>query len=309
MRHKANSLHRIVCLLALGAAICGAAERSDQKGKRDMFGFFDRKKGRKTTTVIAREVGIPLQSHAELPAALPPPASPSFAICKVGFLRGELPAPEWAPREVHGETRRVFVIPANSGQPPLAVLPGSGKRKKVQVWELSDDPAPRFLKQRQVALDPAQESWALAYPESVSCLPANRVAMAIGYHDPAKKLVLFIYTPATNQFRRVDRIESDKSGAPPYQPFEVLAVAPNAALLLYHTEPIRLGPDDFVYQHDHVMLFSPSKPEGLEILKLTIDDGNIRACAIDGKTLWLKTLDRRKPATDHVWSLDLRNVL
>ena len=263
MRPKANSLRWIVGLALVGARICSADEPSDQKGKRDMFGFFDRKKGRKTATVIAPEVGFPLQCHAGLPAQMPPPAAPSFPVCKVGFLRGEPPAAEWAPEEVHGETRRVFLIPANAGQPPLAVLPGSGKRKEVQVWELSADSAARFLKQRPVAIDPAQHSWTLAYPEAVSCLPAGKVAMAIGYHDPAKKLALYIYTPATNRFRRVDRIESDKSGGPPYQAFEVLAVAPNAALLLYHTEPIRLGPDDFVYQHDHVMLFSPRQPEGL----------------------------------------------
>ncbi len=274
-----------------------------------MFGFFDRKKGRKTPSVVAPEVGHPLQAEARIPAQLPPPAEPSFPLCKVKHLRGEPPAAEWAPEEVQGETRRVFLVPAAAGQPALAVLPGSGKRKQVQVWEVSSEPAPRFLKQRQVALDPSQESWALAYPEAVSGLPANKVAMAVGYHDPTKKLALYIYTPASNQFRRIDRIESDKSAPPPYKPFEILAASPNAALVLYHTEPIRLGPDDFVYQHDHVMLISPSKPEGLEVLKLSIDDGNIRAWAVDGKTLWLKTSDRRKKPADYVWSLDLSNVL
>jgi hypothetical protein len=254
-------------------------------------------------------VGCQLRPEAATPAQLPPPADPSFPLCQVKFLRGEPPAGEWAAEEMHGETRRVFVIPANAGQPALAVLPSSGKPKKVQVWELSTEPGPRFLKQRPVALDASQESWVLAYPEAVSCLPANRVAMAVGYHAPAKKVALYTYTPASNQFRRIDLIEPDKSGGPPFTPFEILAVSPNAALLLYHTDPIRLGPENFVFQHDHVMLFSPSRPDGFEILTLGIDEGNIRAWAMDGQVLWLKTSDRRKRPVDYVWSLDLSKML
>jgi hypothetical protein len=274
-----------------------------------MFGFFDRNKGRKTGTVVSPEVGNPLQPEPRIPAELPRPADPSFPLCQVKYLRGEPPAAEWAREEVHGETRRVFLIPAPAGQPALAVLASSGKPKRVQIWEVSTEPALRFVKQRPVALDPLQESWVLAYPEAVSCLPVNRVAIAVGYHEPTKKLALYLYTPASNQFRRIDLIEPDRAGPPPFTPFEILAVSPNAALVLYHTEAIRLGPDDFVFQHDHVVLFSASRPDGLEILKLSIDDGNIRAWAVDGKRLWLKTSDPRKPPGDYVWSLDLSKVL
>jgi hypothetical protein len=47
----------------------------------------------------------------------------------------------------------------------------------------------------------------------------------------------------------------------------------------------------------------------LEVLKLGIDDGNVRAWAMQGKTLCLQTQDKRKQVKDFAWVLDLNKVL
>jgi hypothetical protein len=44
------------------------------------------------------------------------------------------------------------------------------------------------------------------------------------------------------------------------------------------------------------------------VLKLGLDDGNVRRWAMNGHTLWLDTVDLRTNAT-FVWSLDLSKVI
>jgi hypothetical protein len=58
------------------------------------------------------------------------------------------------------------------------------------------------------------------------------------------------------------------------------------------------------------MLFSPQHPQGLEVIKLGLDDGNVIDWTVIDKTLWLRTRDRRNDELPDgmVWSLDLSSV-
>ena len=123
-----------------------AEEASAQKGDSNMFGLFGSKK---ITSSVANEVGVALQRQTALPPKMPPAPVSSIPACELAHIRGELPAPQWVLDEVIGETRRVFRIPGAAGNPPLAILAGSEAKKQVQVWELSNDKVPRFVKQRQ----------------------------------------------------------------------------------------------------------------------------------------------------------------
>jgi hypothetical protein len=294
-----------LAILCASLSACGD-EQSDQKGSTAMFGLFG-KKAVKVGTDVAGQVGATLQRRDAFPA-LPPPVVPAFPECQVAHMRGDPPDAKWVPEKITGETRSVFRIPAGRGHVPLAVF-AKRDAEFVEVWELSDDKLARFIKQRDVALDPAQASWTLAYPQAVACLPGQLAAVAIGYHDPAKKDALFIYNTSSNQFRRVDLINPDTSRGPPFVPFDILAATPEAMLVLYHTSPIFLGMDNSVYQYDHVLLFSPRHPQGLEIIKLAIDDGNVTSWGMQGRTLWLNAVDRRKQPKEFTWSLDLDKVL
>jgi hypothetical protein len=76
-------------------------------------------------------------------------------------------------------------------------------------------------------------------------------------------------------------------------------------MLQYHTEAIRIGADNYAYEKDHILLFSPQHLDGLEIVRLAVADGNVRSWGILGKTLWLQTAVRRKKLRMFIWSLDL----
>jgi len=80
-------------------------------------------------------------------------------------------------------------------------------------------------------------------------------------------------------------------------------------LLLYHTKAIRITADNYAYENDHILLFSPHFPQGLEIVRLAIVDGNVRSWGMLGKTLWLQTVEKRKKSQEFFWSLDLSKVL
>jgi len=272
-----------------------------------MFGLFNSKKSVKPVTTVATEVGAALQSHTAVPAQLSPPVAPAYPACKLAHLRGLPPDGQWVSDEVLGETRRVYILPGVAGQPLLAMVADANMH--LQVWELSNDKIARFVKLRPVQLDAAQGAWELYCPVAVACLPGNQVALSVAYHATYKKEALYIYTPATNQFRRIEVIEPDMSSGPPFTSFETLAATPEAMLILYHTGLIRLSAENYAYQDDHVVLFSQRLPQGLEILKLSIENGNVRAWAMQGKSLWLETQDRRKKTVDFSWSLDLGKVL
>jgi hypothetical protein len=292
-------------ILCFTMIIC-AKDGSAQEGDSNMFGLFGSKK---VTSIVAPEVGAVLQRQTALPSKMPPAPVSNVPACELAHIRGELPAPQWVADEVIGETRRVFRIPAAAGNPPLAILAGSEAKKQVQVWELSNDKVPRFVKQRQASLDPEQSTWVMSWPVAVSCLPAHQLALAVGFHAPRKRDGLFTYNPGSNQFRRISLIEPERSNGPPFTPFEILAASPDATLVLYHTDGIRISADNFAYQFDHVLLFSSRFPNGLEVLKLAVDDGNVWAWAMAGKTLWLQSRDKRKKTQDFIWSLDLGKVL
>ncbi|MCP4115706.1 MAG: hypothetical protein GY737_09925 [Desulfobacteraceae bacterium] len=293
-------------LLFVLAAACGNGQ-SEQKGNDGIIGLFG-KKDKKTVTIVASEVGGVLEARPSEPETMPPPIAPGFPQCQLGHIRGNPPDAQWVPEEVSGETRRVFRIPGDYVQPPLAILSSGGDLTQVELWELSDDNISRFLKQRPVALDAGQDSWSGAYPLAVSCLPGGRVLLAVGYHDPRPKNLLLVYTPANNRFRRIGLIEPVMSVLP-FTYFETLFAAPEAVLVQFYTDIIRLKADDYIYQYYHIWLFSPRYPDGLEILKLGIDDGNVHAWGMQNKTLWLKTHDKRKKPTDFLWSMDLSKVL
>lgn len=273
-----------------------------------MFGLFG-KKAAKAATTVAAEVGAQLQAQAALPPEFPPQAVLSFPACELAFFRNEPPKVEWVQEEEPGETSRAYRVPASNGAPALAFVRSHGDQRQLQLWELSGERSPAFVRQRPVTLEPAQQNWQGSFPQMVTCLPGGRVALAVGYEDPRPRDALYIYSPAANSFRSLGRIEPDTSNGPPFVPFETLNAAANAVLLAYHTGEIRLGPNNYVYQNDHLVLFSPRHPDGLEIVKLSIDDGNLSGWRMQGSTLWLQTVDKRKKPREFIWSIDLGEVL
>jgi hypothetical protein len=182
----------------------------------------------------------------------------------------------------------------------------------IEVWEMSSEKDGRrnLTKKRTVDIKGKDDSWMLTSPLDVSCLPANRVLVGISYHNPIARFALYVYDVTKNSFSDIGMVRPElRPPTPGLFPFETLAIAPDTVLARYHTDEIRLGADDYVYAYDHIRLFSSKYPDGLEILKLSINDGNIQTWGMKDGVLWLQTKDRRKGGKEIVWSLDLTKIL
>lgn len=300
----------LICGVALLGAIlfAWATGPMDQKGGTGMFGLFGSKKSAQHGSVVAPELGSMLQPQAALPEKIDAPVASSYPECELLTLDGYAPSGKWVTGPDSGEEPQpVFFIPGASGEPALAIL--SGVDGNMQVWELSAEQPFRFVKQRTISMDSDQASWIQYSAYAVSCLPGQQAVFAVGYAARHVKEGLYVYARAANQYRLIEEIESDMNGPPPYSSFETLIAAADAKLVRYRTGVIRVRAHLFAYQHEHILLFSKRFPQGLEILKLGIDDGNVRRWIVLGNQLWLETIDRRKRAQSFTWSLNLEKVL
>ncbi len=120
-----------------------------------------------------------------------------------------------------------------------------------------------------------------------------------------------MYDIARNTFQKIGDAVLDSSSGAPERMFETWPVGRDSAVVLWHSGEIRVKAEVYVRERDHLLLYSPRHPQGLEVLSLGLDDGNIERWTMVGQTLWIKTVDARnidKPVA-FVWSLDLAKAL
>ncbi len=276
-----------------------------------MFGFFKGKTEAKAATKVHAEVGASLTKAPEFPVVLPPSVATDFGHCAKVAVEGRPPGARFVYQAIPGQTATAYRVSGVAGQPSLALVNRGGRSPNFEVWELSADGQPGFTKARPVNLDPAQASWVGYLLLDVACLPARQLLVAVSYNEPEARQALFVYDMAGNAFRKLARVAPDTSAGLPFKYFETLPAGRDAVLVRYGTDAQRLAAEVYVNRFDHVLLFSPRHPQGLEVLTLGIADGNIRRWELAGKTLWLATADERDAAKPVVmiWSLDLSKVL
>lgn len=273
-----------------------------------MFGLFKGKGASALATTVAPELHATLKRESALPST---PAPADDTRCTAQRVAGIPPQAKFVADDFDGDTRTGFRIASRAGVPPLGIVNVGGQVRRPEFWELKSDAEPAFVHKRAVQLDPRQDSWASARVFQIACLPGRQLAVGLVYAEARPTQTLLAYDTAGNTFRKVAEIVYDSSSGSPASLFDTLPAGPEATLLVYHTGEIRLKAEVYVREHDHVLVFSPKHPQGLEVLALGLDDGNVARWALSGKTLWLETQDRRdaKQPRQFFWSLDLSAVL
>ena len=273
-----------------------------------MFGLFrGSKPARCTSTEVAAEAGAALQRASTFPATTPAAAAGGFGTCRTLAMDGVPPDAKLVAEPVRSQTTTAYRIDGMAGQPPLALANIRGAHPRIDLWELGD--GDRFASQRPVLLEAAQPNWVGFLLQGVACLPQQRLLLAVSYTEPEPREALYVYDIAGTTFAKLGRIDPD-----PEQPgrhFEVRAVAADAAIALYFSGGHRQAPERYLNQYHHLRLHSSRYPQGLALLKLGIDDGNIVRWAMVDKTLWLDTVDARDAGQPkrHIWSLGLSKLL
>lgn len=300
-----------LCKAALFAAALAGCQpnQAADNGSEGMFGLFKNKANAKVASVVAPEVGHPLKRETAFPTTIPPLPHADYNHCTPVAVVGRPPAVTFAKEgEDDGQTTTGFLVAGGAGSPPLAVVNTLTDNPKFEIWELESDQHPVLVKKRALEIDPEQGSWVQAGVADGACLPGRQMMMAVTYAAPMAREALYVYDIGSNRFRKIGRIAPDSSSGLPFRYFETWPAAPDAAMVLYHTDELRLKAEVYVRRYDHLVIYSPRYLQGLEVLKLSLDDGNVRRWAMVGKTLWLDTFDRRNNAS-FIWSLDLSNVL
>jgi hypothetical protein len=277
-----------------------------------MFGLFKDKGGSALATTVAAETGASLVAETRFPAELPTAAAPAWGRCSLLAVEGQPPALQRAEQALPGQTQQAWRIDNLPGQTPLLLLNRREGAVRLEVWELADASALKTQRQRASPLDPEQGSWSSYRAQDVRCLPQQQLLVPLYYTRPAARHGLYVYDLRAQVFRRLaDRIEANPLAGLPPRFVDVLPAGPEAALVLFHTDPVRLAAEVYINRYDHLVLFSPRHPQGLALLKLAVDKGNITRWVMNGAVLHLETIDPRergRPVT-YRWSLNLARVL
>lgn len=272
-----------------------------------MFGLFKSKPAALASTV-APEVGAPLTREAAFIATPTPLAAAAYNRCKPVGVFGDPPNATFRPTAIDGESSTGFLVAAQGSRPPLALVNRLTDRPAFEIWQMQPAREETFARQLPFALAPEQASWHSFTLDDAACLPGDQMLLGVSYRAPVPRQSLFLYDLAGHRFKSLGPAELDTSHGLPFRIFETWPVATHAALVLFHTDQQRLKAEVYANQYDHLVLFSDRHPQGLQVLKLGLDDGNVRRWAMHGKTLWLDTVDLRTNAT-FVWSLDLSRVI
>ena len=213
-----------------------------------------------------------------------------------------------------------FELTGLPGQPPLALVDQKVRGLSTWgLWEVKPGDKPVLLHQRPLVLAANQSEWIAPSLLDVVCLPESRVLVGMDYDlmasmgGPKPHSDIFLVEPATGKSQRV--VERAVPGAygDPRSPGLVRTriIAPKAVVVLYHTELIRLAPEVYSSQWDHLLLFTAKRPGGVEIAQVSREQGKIRDWGMSGRTLWLttRTDTPRQAEQERYWSLDLDPLL
>jgi hypothetical protein len=272
-----------------------------------MLRLFSPRSGAAVRTVVHAAVGAPLVRAAAFPAAVDPPPGPAFGEALYAQVDGDPPEGVF----VDGATaarapRDVFVVPGGLGLAALAFVNRlRDDRLVVETWTLTADTPPCFGERRACEFGPGE----VAVIEAVA-LPRLRNLVVLSHPGATPAVTLHLHDLERNRLRSIGPVEGDPFRAP--ETFvAALPVAPDAILALHRTGRVDLGDWGHVALANHLVLYAPQQPDGVEILTLGLDDGNVSHWGMVGSTLWLQAVDGRlDPAPESfTWSLDLGALL
>jgi hypothetical protein len=258
------------------------------------------------STIVHRDVGATLVAHRELPDA-PAGADAMTPPLQVdGDPAGGRPVVQ---ASLPGAPRDVFVVPGGLGLPALALVNLRDPRPRVELWAL-DASSPAFFAERcelRFPPDIAPSGWQVT---QVASLPRLQCLVVLRDDAEPRTARVAVLDLASLALRELGIAEPDPF-ADGLGHCAALRVPAGGVLVRWHSGRVKLGRWGDVALEDHVMLFTPRERDGLEVLTLALDDGNVRAWALQGDTLWLQAIDGRlRPAPRvHAWSLDLSRVL
>ena len=275
------------------------------------------KKGSTFSSVVGQDVAASLVRETTFPQPTALVEVAPFGSCEKIGVNGVPPQAALGEFQV-GENTSGYKVKSAGGGPTLVFHNTAGAAgRSFDIWEIEEGATTVFKNKQTYTMElgetPKEKKKTAFHVEEAFCLPGNNILLVLAYWSPAVRHGLYVYDMTEHTVRELSpRIERDfwMSPFPPVY-IDTLAATNQALLVRYHTDALRLAPEVYANQNDHVVLFSPQFPRGQEVLTLAVGDGSIRRWTMNDTKLWIEATDpREQQAPVHfVWSLDLRNVL
>jgi hypothetical protein len=265
-----------------------------------MFSIFQ-KKAVTTINPLLQANLVKLASYPESEAPVIDP-SQSMRVRVIKNLAEQFPSVQFKNEAVEFEQGGAFIITGSSVGAPWALINRSPEAlddpNRLEIWTL--DATERELVEQW----PLDEAAPFAVRDAV-VLPGNRLLLqTVIFTSNGYRAAMHVYDIGGRTFKLV--------AYPETRELNVMPVDAKATLLYFPTEPIRLRAEIYVNRYNHFWLFSERFPDGIELLKLGIDVGNMYKWRVVDSTLYLRTADTRESKSnnrDSAWSLDLSRVV
>ncbi len=275
-----------------------------------MFGLFKRKMPRLPSTVAPR-VRATLNERGAMPRS---EGQAQDTLCSTARVDGMPPSGRFVPSEFDGVTHSALRVRSAPGLPALGIVNVGAGIGRPLFWELASNADPAFVREMPVMVDPSKGKWITGRAIQAAVLPGNLLAVGLAYFSGDSYQTVMLLDRVTHEARNLGDVTyggaaSDTVGGSSSL-IDTRFAGVDRTLLMFHTGEMWLRDAHYAREYDHIVVFSPTHPQGLEVLELGIDDGNVAEWRVKDKVLWLTTLDPRleKPKK-RFWSLDLSRVL
>ncbi len=291
------------CALAATLAIGCDQAQSSSSSNDTMFGLFKSK----SPSTVDPAVGAALVREAAFPATPAAPPVAAYAQPRRMALDAPPPAGKLSPNVDGQSPAEAWLTEAKPGA--LALVNVFEPKRRCELWLADGGRDHKLASQVPLRLDANQDKWSACSAQEVLAVPGGKLLVLLRYRVPNPVDALYLLD-ATGVVRNFGLAQPDWPAGLPSRFLDNLQLTPDAVLAVYRTDSVRLGPERYVNRFDHLVLFSPRHPAGLEVARIGIDDGNVRDWRFANGKLWLQTLDSRGDSPRNFnWSLDLSRVL
>ncbi len=303
-----------VTMLVIGLCLYPQPSSS---GIFDMFSFFTKKRPPAPTTVqpaleaeLIKEDSLPDSRQSLSIEDLPLRCQEVGVKGKQVFFSSD-PA-------IHETPKSGYLVEGKDIQNPFLFVNNSelGPEKNVwfELWTVEtgkDYTLKNKLEFAQFEPAPNPENFYGIKVMGVGCLPNRQLLVVIGYWKPGAAFALYRFDIDRLSFTFIHDLISHNLQ---FEYFVQKQLDRENALALYYSDSRYQAAELYFNYYNLFLLFTPAHPEGIEILKLGIDIGNVDEWKVIDKRLFIEAVDardssREKESKISYWSLDLSKLL
>ena len=273
-----------------------------------MFSFFGNKNNDAAPTTVAPSVGADLKQESGFSETVSERRSSLAMQCQKMHFEGKPPKISFSQNAVVDVSNMAFVVQGVSGNKAIAFI-NNPEELRFDLWSL--DPETFSLKQtvQLGSLHPEQSKWVNYSVLDIACLSDSQLLLVVGYHNPRPKYALYRFDVETSAIKLFRDVEPNAQDLDKY--FEVQQLPNGFSMVLYYSDTRRKSAEIYHNYYNHLVLFSPDNPQGVEVLKVGIGMGNVTKWFVNDKTLFMQTQDNRNPRDPKIgyWSLGLSKLM